>query len=100
MLRFRNIQTDFEMSKKEKRKAKNEKTKTNNGKRKTKNKPTLPSSRVLINSKFGPFYSNFLILISTFSKVPIEKYGNTPFFSGKHHFCSYFQNPGENSVAL
>ena len=53
--------------------------------------------RVLTNSKFGLFYSNFLILTPTFSKVPIEKYGKTPFFSGKQHFYSYFQNPSENS---
>ena len=54
--------------------------------------------RVLTNSKFGLFYSNFLILTPTFSKVPIEKYGKTPNFSGKQHFYSYFQNPSENSV--
>ena len=53
--------------------------------------------RVLTNSKFGLFYSNFLILTPTFSKVPIEKYGKTPFFSGKQHFYSYFQIPSENS---
>ena len=53
--------------------------------------------RVLTNSKFGVFYSNFLILTPTFSKVPIEKYGKTPIFSGKQHFYSYFQNPSENS---
>ena len=53
--------------------------------------------RVLTNSKFGLFYSNFLILTPTFSKVPIEKYGKTPIFSGKQHFYSYFQNPSENS---
>ena len=56
------------------------------------------SHRVLTNSKFGLFYSNFLILTPTFSKVPIEKYGKTPIFSGKQHFYSYFQNPSENSV--
>ena len=54
-------------------------------------------NRVLTNSKFGLFYSNFLILTPTFSKVPIEKYGKTPIFSGKQHFYSYFQNPSENS---
>ena len=54
--------------------------------------------RVLTNSKFGLFYSNFLILTPTFSKVPIEKYGKTPNFSGKQHFYSYFQNPSENSA--
>ena len=53
---------------------------------------------VLTNSKFGLFYSNFLILTPTFSQVPIENYGKTPTFSGKQHFYSYFQNPGENSV--
>ena len=53
--------------------------------------------RVLTNSKFGLFYSNFLILTPTFSKVPIEKYGKTPNFSGKQHFYCYFQNPSENS---
>ena len=55
--------------------------------------------RVLTNSKVGLFYSNFLILTPTFSKVPIEKYGKTPIFSGKQHFYSYFQNPSENSGA-
>ena len=54
--------------------------------------------RVLINSKFGLFYSNFLILTPTFTKVPIEKYGKTPIFSGKQHFYSYFENPSENSA--
>ena len=39
------------------------------------------------------FYSE-----SNFSKVPIEKYGNTPSFSGKQHFYSHFQKPSENSV--
>ena len=29
--------------------------------------------------------------------VPIEKYGETPIFSGKQHFYSYFQNHSENS---
>ena len=53
--------------------------------------------RVLTNSKLGLFYSNFLILTPTFSKVPIEKYGKTPSFSVKQHFYSYFQNPSENS---
>ena len=53
--------------------------------------------RVLTNSKFGLFYSNFLILTPTFSKVPIEEYGKTPNFSGKQCFYSYFQNPSENS---
>ena len=57
----------------------------------------LFAHRVLTNSKFGLFYSNFLILTPTFSKVPIEKYGKTPNFSGKQHFYSYFQNPSENS---
>ena len=55
------------------------------------------SDRVLTNSKFGLFYSNFLIPTPTFSKVQKEKYGKTPNFSGKQHFYSYFQNPGENS---
>ena len=54
--------------------------------------------RVLTNSKFGLFYSNFLTLTPTFSKVPIQKYGKTPNFSGNQHFYSYFQNPSENSV--
>ena len=36
----------------------------------------------------------------TFSKVPVEKYGKTPNFSGKQHFYSYFQNPSENSVLV
>ena len=56
--------------------------------------------RFLTNSKFGLFYPNFLILTPTFSKVPIEKYGKIPIFSGKQHFYSYFQNPSENSVPL
>ena len=55
-------------------------------------------SRVPTNSKLGLFYSNFLILAPTFSKVSTEKYGKTPNFSGKQHFYSYFQNPSENSV--
>ena len=54
--------------------------------------------RVLTNSKFGLFYSNFLILTPTFSKGTIEKNGKTPIFSGKQHFYSYFQNPSENSA--
>ena len=53
--------------------------------------------RVLTNSKFGLFYSNFLNLTPTFSKVLVEKYGKTPIFSGKQHFYSYFQIPSENS---
>ena len=55
--------------------------------------------RVLTNSKFGLFYSNFLILTPTFSKVPKEKNGKTLNFSGKQQFYSYFQNPSENSDA-
>ena len=51
------------------------------------------SFKVFTNSKVGLFYSNFLILTPTFSKVPIEKYSKTPFFSSKQHFYSYFQNP-------
>ena len=43
------------------------------------------------------FTLNFLILTPTISKVPIEKYGKTPIFSGIQHFYSYFQNPSENS---
>ena len=58
---------------------------------------TQQTNRVLTNSKFGLFYSNFLILTPTFSQVPIEKYGKTPTFSDKQHFNSYFQNPSENS---
>ena len=54
--------------------------------------------RVLTNSKFGLFYSNFLILTPTFSAVPIKKFGKTPNFSGRQHFYSYFQNPSENSA--
>ena len=64
------------------------------------NKGTTILYRVLINSKFGLFYSNFLILTPTFSKVPIEKYGKTPNFSSKQQFYSCFQNPSENSVIL
>ena len=58
---------------------------------------TKTSTRVLTNSKFGLFYSNFLILTPTFSKVPIEKYGKNPIFPDKQHFYSYFQNPSENT---
>ena len=47
---------------------------------------TLLASAVLTNSKFGLFYSNFLILTPTFSKVPIEKIGKTLNFSGKQQF--------------
>ena len=54
-------------------------------------------SRVLVNSKFGVFYSNFLSLTPNFV-VSIEKYSKTPTFSGRQHFCSYSQNPSENSV--
>ena len=43
------------------------------------NDPNGPINRVLTNSKFGLFYSNFLILTPT-SKVPIAKYGKTPIF--------------------
>ena len=53
--------------------------------------------RVLVKSKFGVFYSNFLSLTPTFCKVSIEKYSKTPTFSGRQHFYSYFQNPSENS---
>ena len=53
--------------------------------------------RVLTNFKFGLFYSNFLILTPTFSKVPIEKNFKTPIFFDKQNFYSYFQNPSENS---
>ena len=59
---------------------------------------TVFSVRVLINSKFGVFYSNFLSLTPTFCKVSTEKYSKTPTFSGRQHFYSYFQNPSENSV--
>ena len=54
------------------------------------------SDRVLTYSKFGLFYSNILILTPTFQKSPIEKYGKTPYLSGRQHFYSYFQNPSEN----
>ena len=53
--------------------------------------------RVLINSKFGVFSSNFLSLTPIFCKVSVEKYSKTPTFSGREHFYSYFQNPSENS---
>ena len=62
--------------------------------------PLYSYFRVLTNSKFGLIYSNFLILTSFFSKVPMEKYGKTPNFSGRQHFYSYFQNPSENSDTL
>ena len=38
---------------------------------------TWPFRRVLVNSKFGVFYSNFLSLTPTFLKVLIEKYSKT-----------------------
>ena len=60
---------------------------------------TLLASAVLTNSKFGLFYSNFLILTPTFSKVPIEKIGKTLNFSGKQQFYSYCQNPSERLPA-
>ena len=63
---------------------------------KTPSGPLFAIIRVLTCSKFGLFYSNFLILIPTFSKLPTEKYGKTTFFSGKQHFYSYFQNPSES----
>ena len=53
---------------------------------------TLLASAVLTNSKFGLFYSNFLIL----TPVPIEKIVKTLNFSGKQQFYSYFQIPSEN----
>ena len=55
--------------------------------------------RVLVNSKFGVFYSNFFSLTPTYCKVSIEKYSKTPTFSGRHHFHLYFQNPSDNSVS-
>ena len=58
---------------------------------------TLLASAVLTNSKFGLFYSNFLILTPTFSKMTIEKIGKTLNFSSKQQFYFYFQNPSENS---
>ena len=60
---------------------------------------TLLASAVLTNFKFGLFYSNFLILTPTFSKVPIEKIGKTLNFSGKQQFYSYCQNPSERLPA-
>ena len=53
--------------------------------------------RVLVNSKFGVFYSNFLSLTPNFCKVLTEKYSKTPTFSGRQHIYSYSQNPSENS---
>ena len=44
---------------------------------------------VLINSKFGVFYSSFLSPTQLFA-VSIEMYSKTP------NFYSYFQNPSEN----
>ena len=43
------------------------------------------------------FTPTFLSLTPTFLKVLIEKYSETPTFSGRQHFYSYFQNPSENS---
>ena len=54
--------------------------------------------RVLINSKFGVFYYNYLSLTPIFCKSSIEKYSKTPIFTGRHHsLYTYFQNPTENS---
>ena len=53
---------------------------------------------VLVNSKFGVFYSNFLSLTPTVCIVSIEMCSKTPTFSEKQHFYSYFQNHSENSV--
>ena len=51
----------------------------------------------LLTSNLDYFTPTFWFWLPTFSKVPIEKYGKTPIFSGKQHFYSYFQNPSENS---
>ena len=56
--------------------------------------------RVLVNSKFGVFYSNFLSLTPTFCKVSTEKYSKTPTFSGRQHFYSFFQNPSDNFALM
>ena len=56
--------------------------------------------RVLDNSKFGVFYSNFLPLTPTFCKVTIKSIVKLPTFSGRQHFYSYFQNPSENSAMV
>ena len=50
---------------------------------------------VLMNSKFGVFYSSFLSRTQLFA-VSIEMFSKTPNFSGRQHFYSYFQNPSEN----
>ena len=63
-------------------------------------KPSNTDSVFSLTPNLDNFYSKFLSLTPTFSKVPMEKYGKTPIFSGKQHFYSYFQNPSENSAIL
>ena len=53
--------------------------------------------RVLINSKFGLFFSNIMFLTPTFSKVPIESMIKLQTFFARVQFYSYFQNPSMNS---
>ena len=52
--------------------------------------------RVITNSKFGLFYSNFFIVTPTFLKAAIERYCKTHNFSGRH-FYSCFQNHSKKS---
>ena len=57
----------------------------------------LLTPRVIVNSKFGVFYSNILSLTPTFCKVLIEEYSKTATFPGRQHFYLDFQNLSENS---
>ena len=61
---------------------------------------TLTFGRVLVNSKFGVFYSNFLSLTPIFCKASIEEFSKTPTFSGRQQFYSYFLNLSENSALV
>ena len=54
--------------------------------------------KVLTNSKFGLFYSNFFVLTPTFSKAQLKKYGKNSNCSGRQHIYSFLQNPCENSA--
>ena len=48
-------------------------------------------SRVLVNSKFGVFYSNFLSLTPIFGKASIEEYSKTPTFLEDSSFTPIFK---------
>ena len=51
----------------------------------------LRNGRVLTNSKFKLFYSNFWILTPTYSKVPKRKYGKTQLFLANSIFTPFFK---------